>query len=316
MLAQSTRKRLRYAYAEKTWNSYKRMFLTLLTFCAYIEIDVTELQVHHVTMFMEYLNQNGQSVGSIRNFIAGIVSYSKWVFLCTEIFSHHRVSLMFKALTKSIPKKPRLPVVFQTNHIFGILRECEKFPYAQIYRTLYIFANLGFLRISNCVPTSKNNFSVIKHLCRGDVLLRPDSVLLVLKWSKTLQSLQQGTYLVLPKLKNALICPWHNFMELCRLFPVAKNCSCFASQFFMVTESNLRKHLAKVLRNLGLDAKQYSFHTFRRSGATLAYNLDIPMDEIKRHGTWRSDAVQSYIISDPHRASGVAQSLRKFFDHM
>ena len=99
-----------------------------------------------------------------------------------------------------------------------------------------------------------------------------------------------------------------------RLYPVPKNFPCFASVGYCVSESMLRDHLRSIVTSMGLDPFAYTFHTFRRSGATLAHNLDISIENIKRHGTWQSNAVNSYIIDDPQRASAVAASLARFFD--
>ena len=57
----------------------------------------------------------------------------------------------------------------------------------------------------------------------------------------------------------------------------------------------------------------FGFHTFRRSGATLAYNANIDMEHIKRHGTWSSEAVQAYIMDDSSNATQVAEAFRQLF---
>ena len=145
-------------------------------------------------------------------------------------------------------------------------------------------------------------------------MVNPKNLILILKWTKTLQSANQGTYIVLPRLKNPLLCPWQNFHKLNYLYPVSKNSPCFASNFFIVTESTLRKHLKILLSRIGLDPMSFGFHAFRRSGATLAYNLDVKWEDIKRHGTWRSDAVNSYIVADAHKATGVASSFKTYLD--
>ena len=44
-----------------------------------------------------------------------------------------------------------------------------------------------------------------------------------------------------------------------------------------------------------MDAKAYGFHTFRRSGASLVFSLNVPVQYIKAHGTWASDAVWAYL---------------------
>ena len=115
------------------------------------------------------------------------------------------------------------------------------------------------------------------------------------------------------KIRDKLICPTYNFNRLAAMFPVSSNAPCFSSSVFP-TESVVRKHLSNILSHLNLHPSQHSFHTFHRSGATLAYNLDIDMEKIKRHGTWRSDAVNAYIISDPNVASGVSARFKNFFN--
>ena len=269
-LASQAQKRLRQAYTSKTWESCKRMFCTLLTFCVYIQKDVVELCPEHVTMYMEFLHQNELALGSIRNYMCGITSVAKWLHLDVKIFSHHKVSLIFKALGRSVHKSPNFKAVFTVENVTEILRQCDKFPYAQVYETAYIFAYMGFLRISNCVPCSSKVFCVKKHLCRGDILVNPGNIIIILKWTKTLQCAQEGTYIILPKLNNSVVCPCKNFGLLKQLYPVGKNSPCFSSKFFILTEISLRKHLKMVLANIGLDPLVYSFHAFRRSGATLA----------------------------------------------
>ena len=53
--------------------------------------------------------------------------------------------------------------------------------------------------------------------------------------------------------------------------------------------------LASINVDLKLPSNFYTFHAFRRSGASLAYEIDIPVKNIKEHGTWASDCVWRYI---------------------
>ena len=63
----------------------------------------------------------------------------------------------------------------------------------------------------------------------------------------------------------------------------------------LIPQLQAQQVLAEALTVLGLNAKEYGFHTFRRSGASLAFNLCIPVQYIKAHGTWASDAVWAYL---------------------
>ena len=149
---------------------------------------------------------------------------------------------------------------------------------------------------------------------RGDVLVNEQDMIVLVKWSKTLQATNQRSYIVLPKLKFEKLCPVFNFQQLFHLYPTHPNAPCFSWDNVIVSENMLRQHFKNILEILHLDTTVFSFHTFRRSGATLAYNSDISMENIHRHGTWKSHAVNSYSVEDPQGASGLARSLQKVFN--
>ena len=70
------------------------------------------------------------------------------------------------------------------------------------------------------------------------------------------------------------------------LFTISKN-----GHYLPLTDSMVRKHLKRVLKALGWEQHEYTFHTFRRSGASWAHNHGVPMQAIKDQGTWSSDCV-------------------------
>ena len=57
-----------------------------------------------------------------------------------------------------------------------------------------------------------------------------------------------------------------------------------------VTQNQVRSHLKQMLTYNNLDPTTHCFHTFGRSGVTLAFNNGVDISHIKRHGTWLSDA--------------------------
>ena len=65
----------------------------------------------------------------------------------------------------------------------------------------------------------------------------------------------------------------------------------------VLTESNLRKTLSLVLRLMGKDPRTHTYHTFRRSGASLAFNNNVAFENIKHHGGWQSDAIWAYLFN-------------------
>ena len=56
-----------------------------------------------------------------------------------------------------------------------------------------------------------------------------------------------------------------------------------------------RELLREVMAKVGLDVELYGLHSLRSGGATAAAAEGVPQRLIKRHGGWRSDAVNAYL---------------------
>ena len=61
--------------------------------------------------------------------------------------------------------------------------------------------------------------------------------------------------------------------------------------------------------SLGSQPDFFLFHDLRRSGAAFAYNAHIPIQDIKRHGTWSSDCVWQYIQSGHSSGDSLVNAL-------
>ena len=77
-----------------------------------------------------------------------------------------------------------------------------------------------------------------------------------------------------------------------------------------LTDSVARRHLRSVSHILDLNPSLI-FHDFRRAGATWAFNHGVDMKDIMLHGTWKSDAVWSYIQSIPVAKSPVSATFQQ-----
>ena len=78
-----------------------------------------------------------------------------------------------------------------------------------------------------------------------------------------------------------------------------------------ITCSQVRSILAKLVAKMGYESKDYGFHTFRRSGATFAFQHGVPVDLIKSHGHWKSDAVWRYIYTNEKTSEAVASTFKQ-----
>ena len=86
-------------------------------------------------------------------------------------------------------------------------------------------------------------------------------------------------------------------------------------QLFTLTASKARYLLSEAICKCGLSPKDFGFHAFRRSGASLAFDLQIPLENIKSHGYWKSEAVWKYLACTPKAAGVVASTFQQKLEH-
>ena len=81
-----------------------------------------------------------------------------------------------------------------------------------------------------------------------------------------------------------------------------------------MTHAILVKALKRLLHQVGYDPTMFSGHSFRRGGATDAFRLGLPHDQIQLQGDWLSTAFLLYNeASDEYRLrlpSIVAKAIR------
>ena len=146
------------------------------------------------------------------------------------------------------------------------------------------------------VPHSFKNFDVSRHLARGDIIFSHDMAIILVKWSKTIQPRHKIAH-VLPGSK---LCPVTALKHMLAIVPGYQDDPLFSicrqGCWVPLTDSIVRKHLKRITRMLGWEHMQITFHTFRRSGVSWAFQHGVPIYAIKtRHMEFRlCIAIYSY----------------------
>ena len=99
-------------------------------------------------------------------------------------------------------------------------------------------------------------------------------------------------------LGNHLLCPVWAPKSLLKSRPLPPTAPLFANNFHphnQVIDTHIQDALKKVLVHRNISLKGHGFHTFRGSGATLAFYSDVKIHNIMAHGFWHSSAIWSYL---------------------
>ena len=98
--------------------------------------------------------------------------------------------------------------------------------------------------------------------------------MVLLKWSKTMQAKND-------RIPNLILCPVTALSNLPALTPKGSNYPLFRVKLHQtwvpLTDSKVRHHLSLLLSKLNLGDAGYTFHTFRCSGATFAFNNNVAL---------------------------------------
>lgn len=174
-----------------------------------------------------------------------------------------------------------------------------------------------FLRKSNLVPEGVKEFNPRKQLTRADAQVGQNVVLIIVKWSKTIQYQQKELLLPLLPAKDIRICPvfWLKLM-------LAKVMANSDQPLFSInkvgggtealTYDQLSKKLKHWVKKLGIPADRYTLHGLRRGGACHALEVGLIGEDLKILGDWATDAYMRYLdMSLQRRVDNMVQFMKE-----
>ena len=100
-----------------------------------------------------------------------------------------------------------------------IVEQCHLTYMGQSFKAVYLLSFFSFLRLSNLVPHCVGDFSPLKHIARGDLIFKPGKVVVLIKWSKTMQKNNQVKLISVPRLLKSPICPVRALSNALALIP-------------------------------------------------------------------------------------------------
>ena len=134
-----------------------------------------------------------------------------------------------------------------------------------------------------------------------------------------MQTQDKIKFINIPCLVGSILCPVAAIKNVLKLTPGSPDAPLFQIRFrstwVPLTDSRVRKHFSSILKKLNLHNCGFTFHSFRRAGATWAFNNNVSLQNIKQHGTWSSECVWSYIIQDCNTSSEVANTFKSLLSN-
>ena len=191
-------------------------------------------------------------------------------------------------------KSPKRPL--QIADVLQIMRLQEKSTTDRRDKLMVLLMFYGLLRRSEAVSLLKDDVWVdTVGIPTQKGLKSTEALFIKIRKSKTDQS-GGGTTIIVSSQEQQLLCPVLAFKNYAATAPESK------FLFFNTADPNKplsgstpNFRVKEFVRRIGLDPAKYGSHSCRRGGATAAAAKGIPMEKLKLHGRWKSDAVWDYI---------------------
>ena len=287
------------AYADSTWRNLNSHIKIYLTFCEAVSSAPFPVTVKLITRYIAYLVSLGRVYGTILNHLSSIKHMHKFLGHDLTWDSDYRYKLLLRgvkrylgtAVQRKAPITPRL--LLRIVHLFDFDKPLHVAMWA-----LFLVAFYSFLRKSNLVVDRAAQVSP-KVLLRSDLCFDASFAYLTVRASKTIQFQERLFCLPLPRIPGSLLCPVAALVNHLRINQVPQDMHLFSvrydSSLSHITYTHFSSFLARVIKAVGLDSTSYSPHSFRRSGATFAFEAKVPPELIKAQGDWCSHCSLIYL---------------------
>lgn len=300
VLRMDLRKANKRAYAVGSRRNLRVQWESFLLFCLFFKFCSLPTSTETLQLYAQFLSRSFKSVDSIKNYISGVRSVHLLLGYNIEHINNFLLNLSLKGIAKSIPHivkqaEPITPDILMSIHSFLDFSSIDNYT----FWCLFLFAFFLMARKSNLVPTSSKDLSEPKFLLRKDVSFDDSTLLVSMKWTKTIQAGERILITPLSPIIGSVLCPVEAYKNMINHIPASNHSPLFVLKSSKpVTYYKFLLKLRSVIEGIGLDSKLYSTHSFRRGFATLAFRLEIPPDLIQLMGDWRSDAYKRYIQYD------------------
>ncbi|CAG2202145.1 unnamed protein product [Mytilus edulis] len=259
--------------------------------------------VNTLCLYGKFLSRSFKSVASIQNYISGVKTLHLLLGVEFPTEDWFSIKLLFRGLSRQNHHMPRRALPITPQILFQMYEFLDMSnPSDVTIWCCFLFAFFLMVRKSNLVPTSAKNFDPHKQLCRKNVIVFSDYLLVRMEWSKTIQFGNRKLELPLVKIKESPLCPYNAYNRMCTLIPADGDKPAFlipqSKGYKTLCYSFFQKRLRDILEMCGLNSSKFSSHSFRRGGATWAFHSKVPSELIQFHGDWRSDAYKVYLEFD------------------
>ena len=289
-------------FAESTKQTYTTHRNTYLRFCAFMGYPPLPATSRSICQYAAFLARslNSYSIPSYLN-IVGLMH--KEFGLDNPLTDDWHLTSLLKGIKRTIGQPPNQKKPITINMLIDIHSGLNlNNSFDSSFWAICLTAFFGLFRKSHLLTTTKTAFDPSKQFTKSDFIFYPWGALVHVRWSKTIQFRERTVHLPLPRIPHSVLCP---VTAILHAFSFTQSGASSSQAFAWLHHNNMRlmpftyksflSKLRLILSSLGYKEKCFATHSFRRGGASFAFQAGIPLELIKLLGDWKSNAVLLYL---------------------
>lgn len=285
------------AFAEGTSRNLKIQWQAYYLFCEAFQRRALPASTRTICLFVQFLSRTMKSADSIRNYVSGVKTLHMLTDTDYSGVRQMEVNLALRGVARLHPHcpsraSPITPLIL--TEFFHLINLSD--PLHATLWCCFLFSFYLMTRKSNMVTNGA--FNAEKILLRQDITVKDDSLLVCLKWSKTNQFGRRKHVIPLIRIPSSPLCPVLAFYNMCDLVPAPAGAPAFCvpgSRYKGLSYDLFQKFLRQLISQTGRDPAIFSSHSFRRGGASWAFQSNVPGELIQLQGDWVSEAYKVYL---------------------
>lgn len=271
---------------------------TFIAFMLALGLEAFNPKSTDILMYIQLLVNSHKTLGTIKNYLSGAKVFLLERGFSGAAFVHPLVGTFLKGVERHSTHVPQPAVPIPARVIIRACR-CLRDASAEgeVVAACILFAFATLLRQCHLVFTPHGYMHMLQ---RRDVVATGEGMLISLRSGKT-TTRRNITIIPVQRAGGAGACPVQHYQRAIALTPASQNACLFLNPR---TGRPLSAPRANALFKEALAAVGFkgapaaSLHSLRRSGAHACARAGLPIDQVKRHGCWRSNAVKAYLPKD------------------
>lgn len=278
---------------------------TFASFMLALGLDVFMPDATDILMYIQLLNNSGKTLGTIKNYLSGARTFLTERGHEGASFTHPQVVTFLKGVERHSGHMPQgaVPIPPRT-----IVQACmclrEASAEGEVVAACVLFAFATLLRQCHLVYTPHGHMHMLQ---RRDITFKENTMLVRVRSSKTTTG-RNVTVIPVQRAPEARACPVEACWRAIELVPSSDHSYIFLDPRSGRPLSAPRANamFREALAMVGFKgAVLASLHSLRRSGAHVCARAGLPIDQVKRHGLWKSNSVKTYLPKEISGTPGV-----------